>query len=276
MKTWFITGASRGLGLETARAALAAGDQVVATGRNPATITAALGASERLLTATLDVTDAKSIDAAVDATLARFGRIDVLVNNAGYGLLGAFEELSETSVRRQFDTNVFGALAVARAVLPVMRQQRSGHMISIASLAGIVGIEMSSIYCATKFALAGWSESLSAELAGFGIHATVVCPGRFRTDFLDPSSVTHADLSIDDYAAGAADRKKALAAANHQQMGDPVAFGQLMVDLAHTENPPIRLAAGTDAVEVMDKKAESLQATTDEWRQKSIATDYAD
>jgi len=275
MKTWFITGASRGLGMETVLAALATGDQVVATGRDPGKVTAALGVHERLLILALDVTDSESIRSAVDAALQRFGCIDVLVNNAGYGLLGAFETLSESSIRQQFETNLFGAFAVTRAVLPTMRAQRSGHLISIASIAGVIGIGMSSIYCATKFALAGWSESLSLELAPFGIHATVVCPGRFRTDFLDPSSVVHADLSIDDYLDVASATKTALDAANHQQVGDPAAFGRLMVELAHAGQPPVRLAAGSDAVQVMEDKAASLRATTEAWREKSLATDLA-
>ncbi len=276
MKTWLITGASRGLGLEIARAALAAGDQVVATGRDPKKIVAALGENSRLLALSLDVTDQASIARAVGEEVARFGRLDVLVNNAGYGLLGAFEELSDDSIRRQFETNLFGAFAVTRAVLPFMRKQRSGLVMSIASLAGIVGIGMSSIYCSTKFALTGWSEALSQELAPFGIQAVVVCPGRFRTDFLDSSSVVHADLAIDDYLEMSAATRAALNAGNHQQKGDPVLFGKVMVELAHANHPPIRFAAGSDAVQVMMDKASSMKSTTTAWHAKSVSTDIAD
>lgn len=274
MKTWFITGAARGLGLEIARAALDAGDQVVATGRDASKIEASLGGrADRLLASALDVTDSASIQTAVDAALQRFGRIDVLINNAGYGLLGAFEELLPKSIERQFATNVFGAFDVTRAILPTMRAQRAGHVISIASICGVIGFDLVSIYCASKFALVGWSESLSLELTRFGIHATVVEPGTFRTDFLDRSSVVHADLSIDDYADVATAAKQARDAANHQQAGDPVAFGRAIVALANAEKPPMRFAAGSDAVQVMIDHAASLQATTAAWRDLSVSTD---
>ncbi len=273
MKTWFITGASRGLGLEIARAALAKGDQVVASGRDPSRIASALGNSDHALAVALDVTDDQSIEAAIGAAVARFGRIDVLVNNAGYGLLGAFEELSAGSIEKEFATNVFGAFAVTRAVLPIMRAQRAGHVISIASLCGLTGLDMVSVYCSTKFALAGWSESLSLELARFGIHATVVYPGMFRTDFLDGSSVVHADLSIEDYKEAAVVAKQTRDAANHQQMGDPVAFGRAMVEIANAEKPPVHFAVGSDGLKTMMEKAMTLQSAADAWRDLSVSTD---
>lgn len=278
MKIWFITGASRGLGLEVARAALADGDRVVATGRDSKKLTVALGSSheDRLLFVELDVTVAKSIAAAVDAAIQRFGRIDVLVNNAGYGLLGAFEELSVAAIERQFATNVFGVFAVTRGVLPIMRAQRSGRLINISSVAGVEGYDGSSLYCATKFAMSGWSESLAHELARFNIKVTCVYPGRFRTDFLDRSSVAHADLSLDDYAEVSAARIRALDEANHRQAGDPVAFGRAMVALVHTEEPPAWFAAGSDAVQIMFNKAEALRATTAQWRELSVSTDLVD
>ncbi|SFF66839.1 Short-chain dehydrogenase, partial [Actinacidiphila alni] len=189
-KVWFITGANRGFGYEIARAALDSGDRVVATARRPQEAEAALKEhGERVLALPLDVTDTDSVVAAVAAARERFGRIDVLVNNAGYGQLGYFEEQSPQSVERQFATNVFGVFDVTRAVLPVMRAQRSGHVITISSLSGIIGIAGSPVYGATKFAVTGWSEGLGRELAPFGIHATCVHPGMFRTDFLDPTSV---------------------------------------------------------------------------------------
>ncbi|MBX3573567.1 MAG: SDR family oxidoreductase [Mesorhizobium sp.] len=199
MKTWFITGATRGLGLATARAALAAGDQVSATGRDTNRLRDALGDHPRLMVLALDVTVDAEINAAVTAATDRFGRVDVLVNNAGYGQLGAFEETSQDAIERQFETNVFGVFRVTRAVLPIMRAHRSGHVITISSMVGLVGVDGGSVYCASKFAVAGWSEALSVELARFGIHATSVHPGYFRTDFLDRSSRRLADLSIDDY-----------------------------------------------------------------------------
>lgn len=275
MKTWFITGASRGLGLEIARAALAGGDQVVATGRNATNIVEALGGDEnRILAVALDVTDTASIEAAVDAAVERFGRIDVLVNNAGYGQLGAFEELSEGAIERQFQTNVFGVFNMTRAVLPTMRAQRSGHVITISSLTGIIGIDGCSIYCAAKFAVAGWSESLSRELARFGIKATSVHPGMFRTDFLDASSVSHGDIEIDDYREVAEARRESLEASNHNQQGDPKTFGPVIVALANAAEPPARFAAGSDAIGAFEQRAGELTSSVAEWRELSESTDF--
>ncbi|MEU3984068.1 SDR family NAD(P)-dependent oxidoreductase [Streptomyces sp. NPDC026672] len=276
MKTWLITGAGRGLGLETARAALAAGDQVVATGRKPESVSAALGTdNERLLTVALDVTDERSIEAAVQAAVDRFGRIDVLINNAGYGQLGAFEEHSAAAVERQFATNVFGVFAVTRAVLPTMRAQRSGHIITVSSICGLVGFNNCSIYSAAKFAVGGWSESLSIELAPFGISATVLYPGTFRTDFLEQGSYGTADLSIDDYAEANAAATEGRAAQNHNQAGDPAVFGQVVVELAHAEKPPTLMGVGSDAVQVLKGRATDLRQNADEWHDLAVSTDIA-
>lgn len=274
MKTWFITGASRGLGLEIARAALEAGDQVVATGRKPEQVEAGLaGSGERLLALKLDVTDQGSIEAAVDAASTRFGSIDVLVNNAGYGQLGAFEQLSVAAIERQFETNVFGVFAVTRAVLPVMRAQRSGHILTLSSIGGLVGFDGASIYCATKFALEGWSESLSLELAQFGIKTTVIEPGFFRTDFLDASSVSYDDIAISDYADYSAKRKAGLDEINHRQAGDPVKLGKAMVSLVASQDPPVRFAVGSDAYGVVTNRAATNRAEADTWRDLSVSTD---
>lgn len=274
MKTWFITGASRGLGLEIARAALEAGDQVVATGRKPEQVEAGLaGSGERLLALKLDVTDQGSIEASVDAASARFGSIDVLVNNAGYGQLGAFEQLSVAAIERQFATNVFGVFAVTRAVLPVMRAQRSGHILTLSSIGGLVGFDGASIYCATKFALEGWSESLSLELAQFGIKTTVIEPGFFRTDFLDASSVSYDDIAIPDYADYSAKRKAGLDEINHRQAGDPVKLGKAMVSLVASQDPPVRFAVGSDAYGVVTNRAATNRAEADTWRDLSVSTD---
>ncbi|ALK32452.1 SDR family NAD(P)-dependent oxidoreductase [Burkholderia plantarii] len=274
MATWLITGANRGLGLEIARAALDAGDRVLATARDPAPIAAALdGFGERLATTRLDVTDAASIAAAVDLARQRFGGIDVLVNNAGYGQLGPFELISPAAIERQFDTNVFGAFEVTRAVLPVMRAQRSGHVVTLSSIAGLIGIEGASIYCASKFALEGWSESLGQEVARFGIRTMLIEPGRFRTDFLDASSVSHGDLAIDDYATLAADSRAELDAGNHQQAGDPVKLGRAVVTLVHAPEPPVRYGAGSEAYGVMVARAERLRAEAEAWRELSLSND---
>lgn len=275
MKTWFITGASRGLGLEIARAALGAGDTVVATARKPQEIERALpGHADRLLPLRLDVTDIKTIAAAVEAANSRFNRIDILVNNAGYGQVGPFEEISGETVARQFATNVFGVFDVTRAILPIMRAQRAGRIISIASTAGVYGFEGASIYCSTKHAISGWSESLSREVAAFGIKVTAVYPGMFRTDFLDGSSVRFGDQTIDDYAAFSAGHRQALDADNHQQTGDPVKFAAVMLELVKTEEPPIWLAAGSDAYEVFTGKSKALAENAEQWKSLTLSTDF--
>ena len=274
MKTWFITGASRGLGLETARAALAAGDRVVATGRDPAPLHEALsGTPDRVLALPLDVTDGPGIAAAVAAAMERFGRIDVLVNNAGYGQLGAFEEISPEAIARQFETNVFGVFAVTRAVLPVMRAQRAGHVVTISSMVGAVGVDGGSVYAATKFAVSGWSESLSHELARFGIRATVVYPGYFRTDFLDGSSLKLADRALDDYAETTAIATERRATRNHHQSGDPAAFGRAVVELVEAAEPPIWFVAGRDALRALRQRNAAQDEALRAWEAVSTATD---
>lgn len=273
-KTWFITGASRGLGMQVARAALAGGDQVVATARRPEQVHTTLsGSDDRLMTIALDVTDDTSIQLAAQAAFDRYGRIDVLVNNAGFGQLGNFEELSPGAIDRQFRTNVFGVFDVTRAVLPIMRAQRSGHVVTISSTLGIVGADVSSIYCAAKFAVAGWSESLSLELAPFGIKATSVHPGQFRTDFLDPSSVQHGDVPIDDYRQIREARETMLATFSHNQAGDPVKFGQAIVAMVEADEPPARWGAGSEAISVFLQRAEELRTTAETWRELSQSTD---
>src|SRR5213594_251048 len=197
-KVWFITGAGRGMGVEFAKAALAAGDAVVASGRDPGVVTDAVGKADDLVVVKLDVTSRTDADAAVQAALGRFGRIDVLVNNAGNFYAGFFEELTPEQIERQLGTLLIGAMNVTRAVLPVMRTQRSGHLISISSTAGIVGFAFCSAYAAAKFGLEGWMESLQQEVAPFGITTTIVNPGFFRTELLEPASVTYAEPSIED------------------------------------------------------------------------------
>ncbi|MDA0576141.1 oxidoreductase [Burkholderia gladioli] len=274
MKTWFITGASRGFGLEIARAALASGDQVAATARNRQHIIDAFeGDEERLCPLTLDVTQLASIDTAVQEAIARFGQIDVLVNNAGYGQLGAFEEISRAQLALQFETNVYGVFDVTRAVLPLMREQRSGHIITISSIAGISGGAGSSAYCATKHAVSGWSEALAEELTPFGIKVTCVYPGRFRTDFLDGSSVRYGDISITDYAEFSAARKASLDANNHLQAGDAQKFANAIIDLAAENEPPVWLAGGTEGYRVFVAKADALRSNAERWKEVSTSLD---
>lgn len=271
-KTWFITGAARGIGAEIVKAALAAGDQVVATGRNLAPIEAAFG--DRVLALALDVTNNAQALEAVEASVKRFGRIDILVNNAGYGQLGAFEENAAEDIERQYATNVFGLMHVTRAVLPVMRQQRAGHIFNLSSIGGVVGYPCGSIYCSTKFAVEGFSESLALEVAQFGIHIIIVEPGFFRTDFLDGSSIKYGDNTISDYATLAAQMREVYDSHNHTQLGDPAKLGAAMVKLASLEKPPLRYAAGSDAVDGIINKMTAMRREIDTWRELSVSTDH--
>ena len=273
-KTWFITGASRGLGTEIAKAALRAGDRVVAAGRKRASVTQSLGPdSENLLAVELDVVDAKQAQAAVDAAIARFGAIDVLVNNAGYGRLGFFEENTLADIKEQFDTNVYGVFNVTWAALPHMRAARGGRIFNLSSIAGLRGTEFGSVYCASKFALEGHSESLAQELKPFGIFVTIVEPGPFRTDFLTPESLRIGDRPVADYDERRTQLKAAFAQRNGQQPGDPVKLADAMVRLSREAAPPLRFVAGSIAVGAFDAKLEEMRAEFEQWRQLGVATD---
>lgn len=275
MRTWFITGASRGFGALTAEQALAAGDAVVATARNPADVKARLGDHPDLLAVRLDVTDERQAHEAVAAAVKRFGRIDVLLNNAGYGLLGAVEEASAGEVERLFATNVFGLLAVTRAVLPHMRRQRSGHVINISSVGGYAAYPGWGVYGATKFAVEGLTEALALELAPLGIHATVVEPGFFRTDFLDGQSLSSTQQRMDDYTATVGAMRKYAAEKNHAQPGDPARLATALVQLAHTPEPPLRLPLGSDTVAVIERKNAAVATELEQWRALALSTDFA-
>lgn len=275
MKTWFITGASRGFGLRIARLALASGDAVVATARRAEAITQALGEHPNLLAVPLDVTDEEQARAAAAAAIERFGRIDVLLNNAGFGLLGAVEEASAEEVERVYRTNVFGLLGVTRAVLPYMRARRSGRILNISSIGGYRGGAGFGIYCSTKFAVEGLSEALHAELEPLGIHVTVVEPGYFRTDFLDSSSLTVSPHSIEDYNGTAGATRGRAADLNHGQPGDPDKLAQVLVAFTEAPNPPVRLPLGSDTVAAIVAKHAADAAILAEWRQVSVSTDFA-
>ena len=264
-KVWFITGAGRGMGVDIARAALAAGHAVVATARNTDTLTAALGTDENLLAVPLDITDFANAEAAVKATVERFGRVDVLVNNAGNLYAGFFEELNPEDVRAQIETNLFGPMNVTRAVLPVMRAQRSGLIITITSTAAIVGQAFSSAYAASKFAAEGWIESLTPEVEPFGIRTMLVEPGYFRTDLLTLQSTTYAEHSIDDYAERTAQIIAGQRGMNGQQPGDPAKLAAALITVAQ-DNPPLRWIAGADAIAAIEQKAKDLLAQADAHR----------
>src|SRR5438067_292260 len=228
-KVWFITGAGRGMGVNIARAALAAGNAVVATGRNTDTVTKALGKADDLLVVKLDITNPEDAQAAVQAAVDRFGHIDVLVNNAANFYAGYFEELTPEQIERQLATSLIGPMNVTRAVLPAMRRQRSGHIISISSGAGLMGFEFNSAYCAAKFGLEGWLESLQPEVAPFGINTTIVNPGFFRTELLTQESTTYAEPSIEDYAERHAARREWYEAQNRQQARDPARLALALI-----------------------------------------------
>jgi len=265
-KVFFITGASRGLGVDLARAALDAGHAVVATGRSADSVAAAIGAHDDLLVAQLDVTDPASAQAAVDAAVVRFGRVDVLVNNAGNFIAGTFEEIPDADFRAQLETNFFGTLNVTRAVLPVMRAQRSGHVVSISSLAGLIGQYFCSAYAASKFALEGWMESLAPEIEPFGISTTVVEPGFFRTELLSKDSTRYAEPSIEDYRDTTTATIEAWSGMSGQQGGDPAKLARALVTLTDLEHPPARWVAGSDAIEAVEGKARQLLAQVDAHR----------
>jgi NAD(P)-dependent dehydrogenase (short-subunit alcohol dehydrogenase family) len=257
-KVWLITGAGRGLGVDIAKAVLATGQAVVATGRDAAKVEAAVGRHENMLPVTLDVTQPQDAHAAVEAALAKFGRIDVLVNNAGNFFAGFFEELSPEQVRNQIDTLLFGPMNVTRAVLPVMRKQRSGLLLTISSTAGIVGQMFCAAYAAAKFGIEGWMESLTLEIAPFGIRTMLVEPGFFRTELLSKDSTIYAEPSIVDYAERTNQIVAAWNSMDDKQAGDPAKLANALVTLAALEEPPTRFAAGTDAVQAFDAKANTL------------------
>jgi NAD(P)-dependent dehydrogenase (short-subunit alcohol dehydrogenase family) len=275
-KVWFVTGAGRGMGTDIARAALAAGHRVVATGRNPEKVAGTLGTSEDLLVVSLDITEPASAQAAVQAAVERFGRIDVLVNNAGNFIAGYFEEISPEQFRAQIETNLFGPLNVTRAVLPVMRAQRAGHVVTLSSTAGLIGQEFTSAYAASKFAVEGWMESLTPEVAPFGIRTTVVEPGFFRTELLTPESTSYAEPSIDDYAERTKQTVTAWNGMNGLQGGDPAKLAEALVQLAGQEEPPVRWVAGADAVAGVEQKAKDLLAQVDAHRELSSSLAHDD
>ena len=277
MSVWFITGASRGFGLQIARDLLERGHQVVATARDAATVTEALGENDNVLAVALDVTDETQARQAVQAAVDRFGRIDVLINNAGRGLLGAVEEATDAEVRAVYETNVFGLLTVTRAVAPVLRAQRSGTIVNISSVGGFVSSPGWGVYASTKFAVEALSEALHAELQPLGIHAMVVEPGYFRTDFLDSSSLQVQQHTIDDYADGPAGKMRITAGErNHDQPGDPVKAAAAIIDVVESERPPVRLLLGNDTIAAVEGKLAHVQAELAQWRGVSASTDFDD
>jgi NAD(P)-dependent dehydrogenase (short-subunit alcohol dehydrogenase family) len=275
-KVFLVTGAGRGMGADIARLALAAGHAVVATGRDPQRVSGTLGTHENLLVTALDVTDPAAARAAAEAAVERFGRIDVLVNNAGNFYAGFFEEITPQDFRAQLETTLFGPLNVTRAVLPVMRTQRSGLVVVISSTAGITGQEFCSAYAAAKFGLEGWTESLTPELAPFGIRTMLVEPGFFRTELLTPESTSYAEPTIEDYIERTKQTVAAWNGMNGQQGGDPAKLTEALIQLIDTGEPPLRWAAGADAVQTLEQKARTLFDQADAHRELSSSLAHGD
>lgn len=276
-KVWFITGAGRGMGIDIAKAALASGDYVVATARDSRRVLSAVGEHENLLALTLDITNPSAARTAVEVAVKRFGRIDVLVNNAGNFYAGYFEVLSDAQFRAQMETNFFGPLTVTRAALPVLREQRSGHIITISSTAGISGQEFVAAYAASKFALEGWMESLHFDVAPFGIHTTIVDPGFFRTELLvEGASTIWPEVSIEDYEQRTTETIAAWSSMNGKQGGDPAKLADALVTIASSAEPPLRFFAGADAVGAAEQKAQELLAQADAYRELSSSLSHED
>ena len=273
-KVWFITGAGRGMGVDIAKAALAAGNKVVATGRNPDKVTKAIGASENLLVVKLDITNFAEAQSAVRATIEKFGKIDVLVNNAANFYAGYFEELSMEEIEQQVSTSLFGPMKVTRAVLPEMRRQHAGHIITISSTAGLVGYTFCAAYSASKFGVDGWMESLQTEVEQFGINTTIVNPGFFRTELLTEESTRYTDHPIEDYADGRKQQMEFWKGANGQQSGDPAKLAQALITIANEKKPPLRFLAGADAVSTAEQVASTLTEQAEAYRDLSSSLAY--
>lgn len=274
-KTWFITGASRGFGFDITKAVLESGDKVVATVRNkPEELAAAFDNNPNLLPLVLDITNEDQTKQAVAQAIAEFNNIDVLVNNAGYGILAGVEEATDKEARQNYEVNVFGTLNMIRAVLPKMREQKSGHIINISSIGGLFGFIGWGVYGSTKFAVEGITEALAQELAPLGIHATVVAPGFFRTDFLDKSSLVKTQNEIQDYDATVGAMRRYAAEANKNQPGDPKKLAQAFITLAASENPPVHLPLGTDTYNQFYAKMDSYTKEMETWKDVVTSTDH--
>jgi len=273
-KVWLITGAGRGMGVDITKAALAAGHKVVATGRNTDSVTKAIGKVENLLVVKLDVTKAADAEAAANAAIEKFGRIDVLVNNAANFYAGFFEELTPEQMNEQLQTSLYGPMNVTRAVLPVMRKQRAGHILAISSTAGLRGFEFGTAYAASKFGLEGWMESLQMEVQPFGINTTIVNPGFFRTELLTKESTNFAEHLIADYSGRREQIIAFYTGHNGKQSGDPVKLAQALITITNEEKPPLRFIAGADAIATAEQVVATLQQQLNAYRELSTSLDY--
>jgi len=275
MKTWFITGASRGFGALLVKEALDRGDNVVGAARNPQILAEKFGVRPNLLATKLDVTNEEQAREAMRQAVERFGRIDVLINNAGFGVLGAVEEISDAEVEAVYRTNVFGLLSVTRAALPQLRRQGSGHIINVSAVAGYQGFAGWGVYASTKFAVEGISEGLAMEVKPLGIKVTIVEPGFFRTDFLDGQSLTICPTVIEDYSETTGAMRKAVGTLNHQQPGDPARMAKALLKIVDDQNPPLRMPFGSDTIATIEAKNAFVTKELNNWRALAMSTDFA-
>ena len=274
-KVWFVTGASKGLGLSLVKQLLAQGCKVAATSRNIADLNKAAGVNSLLLPLAVDLTNGASVRAAIELTIQHFGRLDIVVNNAGYGLVGSLEELSDEEARENFNVNVFGTLHVIREAMPYLREQRSGHIFNIASIGGFFGnFPGWGIYCATKFAVVGLTESLSAEVKGFGVKVTAVQPGYFRTNFLAAGSITTPQQEIADYKTVRESQDIHQQSLNGNQAGDPDKAVAAIISMAAEENPALHMFLGKDAYEMAYDKINTLQTELEQWKELTVSTSF--
>lgn len=274
-QVWFITGANKGLGAAIAKEALSKGYNVVAAARNIDEMEKVLGTATNLLSVKLDITNDDQVSSAVNEAINRFGRIDVLVNNAGYGLMGYFEEMSEQLIRQQIETNLFGTMKLTRAVLPIMRKQASGWIFVVSSTSGVKAVEGGSVYSASKFSLEGWTEGLSIELKPFGINCMVIEPGAFRTDFFNAqTSFAVSDIEIDAYQKQREAMYNNLLSRHEKQPGNPAKLAEVLMTAMNASKPPLRLLAGKYAVASIDQYLLERRSELDIWREVSASTDF--
>jgi NAD(P)-dependent dehydrogenase (short-subunit alcohol dehydrogenase family) len=274
-KVWFVTGASKGLGLSLVKTLLNKGYKVAATSRRLTDLNDAVGSNDNFLPLAVNIKDESSVTAAINDTISKFGKIDVVVNNAGYGLLGSLEELSDEEARENFNVNVFGSLNVIRAAMPHLREQRSGHIFNIASIGGFTGNYPGfGIYCATKFAVHGFTESLAAEAKSFGVTATVVSPGYFRTNFLEPDSLTVPKTEIAEYKAVRDIQSAHQNDINGNQAGDPDKAAEVMIAAAESPEAPLHLFLGQDAYDLAYQKMDAVKQDLEAWKAQTTATGF--
>ena len=276
-KVWFITGGNKGLGAAMVKEALDKGYNVVASARSVEAAEKTLGTHPNLLLVKLDITDDEQVKEAVSATIERFGQIDVLVNNAGYGLLGYFEEMSEDSIRRQIETNVFGTMKITRAILPIMREQGAGFVVVVSSTSGIKSVTGGSVYSASKFALEGWAEGMNLEMKPFGISFMLLEPGAFRTDFANADAFMQLpDLEVEAYEEQRKGLQKLFSEMNGNQAGDPAKLAKGLIKVVNSEDAPVRLLISKGAIPAVDKYYKTRFAEFEKWQEVSADSDFED